>query len=113
MSQYKCQFKEVAEKQQKNMFHPSVPPKYDALLKEYQENLATNAVITLSMTILNLKTKEDYESIAVVLRSIEGVKDIGAFQEKKISVSYNQHQTSLEDIVYQISRLGYRYINRF
>lgn len=92
----------------------SVPLKYTELIRKHQEESASNAVNTLSMTITNLYTQEDYDNISKALQEVKGVVGVGSFQQpKKLTVSYNQYQTSIEHIVYKISTLGYRYINRF
>ncbi|SDK54671.1 hypothetical protein [Natronincola ferrireducens] len=113
MSQYKDKFKNIGEIQKEKTSMSSVPPKYKDLIKKHEIYTASNAVITMHMTITNLNTQEDYQNIATALKDIRGVEGIGSFQQKKLSVTYNQHETSLEHIVYHISNLGYRYINRF
>lgn len=113
MSQYENKLKSIAEIQKEKTYMSSVPPKYDELIKKHQSNTGFNTVITIQMVIMNLDTQEDYNNIATMLKNMSGIEVIGGFQQKKLSVTYNQHQTTLEDIVYQISKLGYRYINRF
>ncbi|WP_028308262.1 hypothetical protein [Desulfitibacter alkalitolerans] len=72
-----------------------------------------NSVITFNMIITNLNTIEDYERINKVLRTINGVEGIGTYNQKKLSIMYNQYLTSIEHIVYKLSQIGYRYVNRF
>jgi ABC-type lipoprotein release transport system permease subunit len=72
-----------------------------------------NSLVAFNMIITNLNTIEDYEKINKELRTINGVEDIGPYNHKKLSVIYNQYLTSIEHIVYKLSQMGYRYVNRF
>ena len=67
----------------------------------------------MHFNIINLNTLEDYDYIVTVLKEVKGVENIGDFIPKKMSITFNQHETSLEHIVYKLSKMGYRYINRF
>ncbi|KUO49038.1 MAG: hypothetical protein APF76_10445 [Desulfitibacter sp. BRH_c19] len=81
--------------------------------KNQQHSSIHNAFITINMTIANMNTLTDYEGVTNALRTIKGVESFGPYQQKKLSVTYNQFETSLEYIVYKLSVMGYRYINRF
>lgn len=65
------------------------------------------------MIITNLNTIEDYNSISKVLKTINGIESVGPYNHKKLSVTYNQNLTNIEHIVYKLSQMGYRYVNRF
>lgn len=90
-----------------------VPPRYAELIQKYQMNYIGSRVATIGMTIINLNTFKDYNKIATALKELKGVIEIGDFQPKKLIVTYDRHLINLETIVYKISKLGYRYINRF
>ncbi len=78
-----------------------------------KNHCGNNASITVNMKITNLNSETDYERVTSALRTIKGVESFGPYEQKKLSVTYNQSQTSLEYIVYKLSVTGYRYINRF
>ncbi|ABR49561.1 hypothetical protein Amet_3433 [Alkaliphilus metalliredigens QYMF] len=113
MSLYRDQLSKTREKIKEEFSTSFTPPKYSELLKKHQADQTSNAIISVTMNITNLNTNEDYNRIAVALKEIVGVEDITPLQQKKISIAYNQLQTSLEEIVYRLSRMGYRYVNRF
>jgi len=87
---------------------------YNNKLKKHSEIMGENCnILTITITIINLETYDDYEIITNALKSIRGVEGFGNYRPKKLSITYNQSMTSLEHIVYKLSNIGYRYINRF
>ncbi|KAB3537325.1 hypothetical protein F8154_03270 [Alkaliphilus pronyensis] len=89
-----------------------VPPRYKELLDKYIKE-SSHSTVTMNIMITDLLTEEDHFAITSGLKELKGIDGIGEFQPKKLTVSYNQNETSLEHIVFKITQLGYRYINRF
>lgn len=85
--------------------------KYGKLLNNYE--YSNVEVISMTITVINMKTDEDFEIISEGLKELTGVKEVIRHNNGKITVSFDSKQTGLEHIVYKISKLGYRYINNF
>jgi len=90
-----------------------IPPSYTDIIRTHQEGYANNANVVVNMIITNLKTLDDYQNIAGELVKLKGVVGIGEYYPQKLLVEYNKYQIGLNHIVSNISKLGYRHINRF
>ncbi len=77
------------------------------------QSIGQSSIISMTITIINMKTDEDYQIIKEGLKELEGVYEIYPYFGGKLTVTFDQNRTNLENIVYKISKLGYRYINRF
>lgn len=113
MSLYRGKLGSISKIRDGKMSNLSIPLNYIELIRRDSVNSVNDSTITMNMIITNLNTQEDYESIATILKQIKGVKAIGVFQLKKIGVTFNRYETSLENIVHHLSKMGYKYINRF
>ncbi|SCY57914.1 heavy-metal-associated domain-containing protein [Alkaliphilus peptidifermentans] len=111
MSLYEDKLDKLTAKMEE-ISYSSVPPKYTELIEKFQAQNTYNS-ITMNIMITNLDNENDHEILSTALNEIKGVKRIGDFQRQKLAVTFNQNETSLEHIVYKISKMGYRYINRF
>ncbi|MEW6623870.1 MAG: heavy-metal-associated domain-containing protein [Bacillota bacterium] len=116
MSWYGEKTSKLMEEYQKSLkpfFIPSYP-----MHEYYQEAAMVNSnnyssVKTVNMVITNMRTQDDYNKINEALSKINGVKSTNSHGPGKLSVTFDAGLTRIEELVYVISILGYRYINRF
>lgn len=112
MSLYQEKIMEKAYKIEDSMNY-LVPPNYKEILRRHNEYYQNNSTISFNMIITNLRVQEDYDTIVEALKDLKGVMGVSGFQPQKLTVAYNKNLIGLESIVYHISKLGYRYVNRF
>ncbi|MCG8528749.1 MAG: hypothetical protein MI748_20395 [Opitutales bacterium] len=71
------------------------------------------AVLSYNITIVDMFSEDDCNFISGSLLKLPGVVNVQANQKTFcLKVSYYPQKITLEQIVFEISQLGYRYVNR-
>ncbi|KAB3527640.1 hypothetical protein [Alkaliphilus serpentinus] len=113
MSLYRSKLSELSSKLEERMMQFQVPPKYSEIIKREEQYYKNHSTVSFNMIITNLHTQQDHDTIAQHLSNMNGIVGVSNFHPQKLTVAYNKYQIGLESIVYHISKLGYRYVNRF
>ncbi|MCG0278901.1 MAG: heavy-metal-associated domain-containing protein [Thermanaeromonas sp.] len=72
-----------------------------------------NQQVTVTLIITNMKDDEDARKLASVLQSIPGITNVVPFpRHRRLTITYNSSQITLEAIGYHIARLGYHYLHK-
>ncbi len=106
MSWYQDKVKENKTLKNNNYYNAS---------KKQQEDLyiLRKRNIPIMITITDMNSDEDVETITSSLLSLEGITQVKPFlNRKKLKVYIDTSKTSLQMVAYTISKLGYNYIKR-
>lgn len=69
--------------------------------------------VSFNLTILDMVSEKDYQIISESLFKLPGIVSIKPYQQpNKLTVTYNPYLATLEQLVFNISKLGYHYVNR-
>jgi|GEM_PF-1144884 len=105
MSWYKYQA--VNRTKEQSVKRPSLPPPRAIPVNKL------NKEIPVMLTITNLNTPADGESLSQALLKMEGVIRAEPIpHQKKLAVRYNPALININSITYKISSLGYHYVQR-
>ncbi|SMB97642.1 Copper chaperone CopZ [Thermanaeromonas toyohensis ToBE] len=68
---------------------------------------------TVTLIITNMKSDEDTRKLVNTLQTLPGVSSVVPFlSHRRLMITYNSSQITLETIGYHITKLGYHYIHK-
>ena len=69
--------------------------------------------VTITLIITNMKSDEDARKLVNALQNIPGVTNVVPFpKHRRLTITYNSSQITLETIGYHITKLGYHYLHK-
>lgn len=68
---------------------------------------------TITLIITNMKSDEDARKLVNTLQTLPGVSSVVPFpSHRRLMITYNSSQITLETIGYHITKLGYHYLHK-
>lgn len=72
-----------------------------------------NQQVTMTIIIPDMKNNKDWEIINRAIAGLPGIISVNnILNRRRIVVTYNLHQISLETIGQQLDKTGYRYVRK-
>lgn len=106
MSWYQDEVKETKALKQKTYYNASKKQREDIYVLRKKN-------IPIMLTITDMISEDDVETITSSLLSLEGITQVKPFlSRKKLKVYIDTSKTSLQMVSYTLSKLGYNYIKR-
>lgn len=68
---------------------------------------------TITLIITNMNTEEDARKLVNTLQTLPGVSSVVPLpSHRRLTITYNSSQITLETIGYHITQLGYHYLHK-